>query len=111
MIQKDLFAKIENLTTSELELLSEHILQKLMSSMETFSFNKNTIESCKRCESQFIIKYGKDRNGNQRYKCKECGCLFTPTSFSVISGTHCSLFVWKKYIKHLLSGHVLSERA
>ena len=32
---------------------------------------------CKKCESTSIVKAG-FINENQRYKCKECGCLFQP---------------------------------
>ena len=32
---------------------------------------------CKKCNSSHVVKAGKIR-GNQRYKCKECGCQFQP---------------------------------
>ncbi len=32
---------------------------------------------CKKCKSSHVVKAGKIR-GNQRYKCKECGCQFQP---------------------------------
>ena len=33
---------------------------------------------CKKCQSKQYVKSGHTR-GFQRYKCKECGCQFTPT--------------------------------
>ena len=32
---------------------------------------------CKKCESPSVVKAG-NVNGNQRYKCKNCGCQFQP---------------------------------
>ena len=37
--------------------------------------NRKTI--CKKCGSSHVVKAGKI-NGNQRYKCKDCGCQFQP---------------------------------
>ena len=34
---------------------------------------------CKKCNSVKFLKNGKKPNGLQRYKCKECGCVFTET--------------------------------
>ena len=34
---------------------------------------------CKKCNSGKFVKNGKKPNGLQRYKCKECGCVFTDT--------------------------------
>jgi transposase len=36
----------------------------------------NAIE-CKKCGSTAVVKAGKV-NGNQRYKCRDCGCQFQP---------------------------------
>ena len=38
----------------------------------------NFMLSCKKCASQNYSKNGRVR-GIQRYKCKDCGCQFTPT--------------------------------
>ena len=40
------------------------------------SSKKATIQ-CKKCESTKFVKSG-IVNGNQRYKCKQCGCQFQP---------------------------------
>ena len=34
---------------------------------------ETTIYPCRRCESTNIIKNGKNRCGNQQYRCKDCG--------------------------------------
>ena len=34
---------------------------------------------CKKCQSENFVKSGHTR-GFQRYKCKDCGCQFTPTA-------------------------------
>jgi transposase len=38
---------------------------------------KSNLVICKKCESQKAVKAGKV-GGNQRYKCKDCGCQFQP---------------------------------
>jgi transposase-like protein len=37
----------------------------------------NAKPSCKKCNSIVVVKAGKV-DGNQRYKCKDCGCQFQP---------------------------------
>lgn len=31
---------------------------------------------CKKCESENVVKSGKDRKGRQTYRCKDCGARF-----------------------------------
>ena len=69
------------------------------------------VDRCRKCDSRQIAKFGKDKNGKQRYKCNSCGCTFTPTSFSAISHSHCSMNTWKIYIELLLAGTSLSKCA
>ena len=65
---------------------------------------------CRKCNSkQGISKYGKDRKGNQRYRCKACGTFFSDTSFSTVSHSHCDIAVWRKYIECLLQGYSLEK--
>ena len=58
-----------------------------------------------------VSKYGKDKNGKQRYRCKHCAAIFTETSYTVISHTHCDLSKWEKYIEYLLMGLSLEKCA
>ena len=104
---------VENLNQKDLELLSERILQILKvsndSTTEPVIHSQNI--TCRKCNATLISKYGKDKNGKQRYRCKSCGAIFYDTSYSVVSKTRHDLSVWKKYIQFLLKGSSLSECA
>jgi transposase-like protein len=41
------------------------------------TLKKTKLPSCKKCSSTLLVKAG-FINGNQRYKCKDCGCQFQP---------------------------------
>ena len=69
------------------------------------------VDRCRKCDSPQLAKFGKDKNGKQRYKCNSCGCTFTSTSFSTISHSHRSSDTWKMYIELLLAGASLSKCA
>ena len=104
-----LFDKIEKLSIDELHTVAEKIfnlLQQVENSPQSSSVLSN-VQKCRKCESTQIKKFGKDKNGKQRYRCNSCGCTFTETSFSVVSHSHCSFEVWKKYINCLLKGDSL----
>lgn len=47
-------------------------------------------QRCQKCGSLNVIRWGK-QNGHQRYKCSECGRLFTPRRLDVSSSNR---FVW-----------------
>lgn len=43
-----------------------------------YNRKKLTVYKCKKCESNEYVKAGFVK-GEQRYKCKKCGCQFVPT--------------------------------
>ncbi len=49
--------------------------------------------SCKKCESKEYVKAGFVK-GEQRYKCKKCGCQFVPTRHKGRSKQEKLLAVW-----------------
>ena len=102
----------ESLEQKDLETLSSKILQMLkLSSDSNPDQEEDQVHSCRRCSSSSILKYGKDKNGKQRYKCKNCNTIFYETSYSVVSKSRHPLSVWKKYIVLLLKGTSLNECA
>lgn len=68
----------------------------------------STVHVCRKCGDEKIVKFGKDKNGKQRYRCRVCGATFTETSYSVVSNTRCSMDVWEKYISLLLERKTLA---
>ena len=101
----------EGLKQSELEALSARILEMLNLSNGEGEEIGAPVSGCRRCDSEQIVKFGKDKHGKQRYKCKSCGTIFSATSYTVISKTHQNISVWKKYIELLLQGASLSKSA
>lgn len=65
---------------------------------ETSPKNYAEVVSCSNCKSHNISKNGKDRNGIQRYKCKECGHTFSATSNTLSSHTSQSVGQWMSFI-------------
>lgn len=75
-----------------------------------FIFNENTsslcytdIIVCPKCTSKDICKTGKDRKGNQRYKCKKCGRTFSASSNTLSSYTNQNPGGWMQFIIGLLN--------
>ena len=103
---------IGNLDSQELKALSDQILSLLKSTEnEPHTDRVEKVECCRKCAGTNIVKFGKDSNGKQRYKCRACGCTFVSTSFSVISHSHCSFDVWEQYIDLMFNGASLKKCA
>ena len=100
-----IFSQLKELDEIELKAISEKILKHLKKS-NTVNFEEDSVITvCRKCgDKDCLIKYGKDKNGKQRYRCKHCKAFFTETSFSVIANTHHSLDKWQKYIELLIQG-------
>lgn len=101
----------KKLQAKELRLLSSKILEMLKGDADSEHISQSEVNSCRRCGSSSIIRYGKDKNGKQRYKCKHCNTIFYETSFSVVSKSHYDLSVWEKYVVLLIQGASLCESA
>ena len=105
-----LLEQIKNLPPKELQLIADSIMAKLSHNSFDKAADSSSVSICRKCGSdKGISKYGKDKKGNQRYRCKFCGALFTDTSFSVISHTRCDVAQWKKYVECLLHGYSLEK--
>lgn len=75
------------------------------------AFDRLSLSACAHCGSEHFVKNGKDRNGNSRYICRECGRSFTALTNTVLNGTHKTASVWKLYVKNMLDGLSLAECA
>ena len=108
-----LFSAAQNLNQTDLQVLSSHILSMLHG---CFGERQESIEAvkvshCQRCNSEHIVKYGKDKNRKQRYKCKNCGIVFYADSFTVTSKTRHDMETWKRFVELLLSRASLAKCA
>ena len=99
------------LSENELKRISDALLDMLGVTSRFSGDSAKRLSKCRKCESERIIKFGVDKNGKQRYRCKCCGVTFTETSYSVVSYTRHSSDVWEKYIHLLLVGASLEECA
>lgn len=99
------------LSHQELKRVSDAFLKMLGQTSGVYGVSVQKVEKCRKCGSDKIVKFGKDKNGKQRYKCKCCGTTFTETSYSAISRTRFSENVWETYIHLLLKGASLEECA
>jgi len=72
----DMFlSKLKDLSSEELQLLSRKIITQLQRNES--NENRSAIVSCKKCgDKDCISKYGKDRHGKQRYRCKHCKAVY-----------------------------------
>lgn len=99
------------LSYQELKRVSDAFLKMLGKNSGVYGASAQKVEKCRKCGADQIVKFGKDKNGKQRYKCKCCGATFTETSYSAISRTRFSEDVWETYIHLLLKGASLEECA
>lgn len=106
----DVLSAAQALSQEDLRALSDRILGLL-----NIPNNENAPEAkcdcCRRCSSDKIVKYGKDKNGKQRYKCKSCNTVFYADSFSVTSRTHTDPQTWRTYVDLLLNRASLKKCA
>lgn len=105
-----LFAQIQSLKPDELKLVADSIMAVLKGKPSTDNVQPEKITICRKCGVEgTVAKFGKDKNGKQRYRCKCCGATFTMTSYTTISHTHCDLSKWEKYVEYLLAGLSLEK--
>lgn len=98
----NILSAAQALNQEDLRVLSSRILD-LLNISENSNHDDVTCDCCRRCDSKQIIKYGKDKNGKQRYKCKNCNSIFYKDSFSVSSRTRHDSETWRKFIDLLLA--------
>ncbi len=98
------------LSKSDLRKISDTILNMLQNAGGEDT-NLSAPEVCPKCKCSNLAKFGKDKNGKQRYRCNGCHSTFINTSFSVISHSHLDLNTWRKYIEFLLEGASLAKCA
>lgn len=99
------------MSEQDLKRVSDALLKMLAKPSGTHCATVDKVEKCRKCGDAHIVKFGKDKSGKQRYRCKGCGATFTETSFSTFSGTWYSADVWEDYIYLLLKGTSLEECA
>lgn len=69
---------------------------------EASLLNSYALDKCKYCGSESIIRYGKTRQGINRYRCKECGRLFSPLTNTLFDNHKIPIPEWIEFILGLI---------
>lgn len=78
---------------------------------KTPSESEETFIVCTKCGSISSVKCGKTAAGTQRYKCKDCKAVFTPSISPIFKYSHLTEAQWRELIRGILSKSSLSEIA
>jgi transposase-like protein len=73
----------------------------------------NSIEplKCHHCKSKDFIKYGKYRNGINRFKCKDCNRTFNNLTNTIFDSHKIPISEWFEYLIHLFEFHSIKSSA
>lgn len=76
---------------------------KLAETNEAILINSFDIHYCKRCGSNNYIKFGKTRNGINRYYCKDCNRTFTIITNTIFDNHKIAITEWVEFLLELIS--------
>jgi len=101
---------IEELISSTMDewYLAKH---REPSSEEISLINSITPLRCHHCESKSFIKYGKYKNGINRFKCKGCGKTFNNLTNTIFDSHKIPISEWFEYLLHLFEFHSVKTSA
>ena len=68
-------------------------------------------EACPWCGSSSFIRKGHDRDGSQRWLCRECGRTFSAKSRALLAASKLDAATWSLFVESALSGRSLRECA
>lgn len=66
---------------------------------------------CPMCRGKDVIRHGHQKDGTQRYYCKDCKKTFVITSNSIASGTRFPLRTWEQFIDCMMNGFSVRKSA
>lgn len=98
---------VHNKRKTELE---KSVINLKHDSVEKARFSQGL--SCVKCGCvEGIIKNGRRKNGQQKYKCKNCGSYFSEAQDTILSGTHKSIEVWETFMWCMNEGYTVRKAA
>jgi transposase-like protein len=102
---KELLANLKNLSQVEKDLIKDEVLKEFTKITKTSNSNdflsKNKQLYCNICYSKNIIKFGVQRNGNQRYFCRNCRKTFSISKQTTIYKSHNFLDTWLDFLRFM----------
>lgn len=105
--RRTLWDDTDNISGSELlvrETVHEHYDRShtlLGSTNETNFLNTYKPEGCPYCGSVSYFKFGKTKNNINRFKCKDCDGVFTPTTGTIFDHRKIPVTEWVEYLLNL----------
>lgn len=107
---------INNANDDEIEIIREKLNDHLINHIYNTNIQKELSDNfdnsfCFYCNSEHIIKNGKDAKGRQRYYCKNCKKTFSSITGSLLSYTKKNVYQWYTYIEALLNGETIENTA
>ena len=112
-ILDSIYENLCSLDKTVLQNLSDHIFElmtkgeKKDTSVHSLATEKE-VYNCKKCGSVNLQKFGKTTKGHQKYRCKDCGAVFSSLSTSALSRSQKSADTWKQFITCTLEGRTLN---
>ncbi len=71
--------------------------------------NSLKISRCPYCRQEEIIKYGKKKDGTQRYLCKKCCSRFTALTNTIFDSRKIPITEWIEFLLHLFEYHTVKS--
>ena len=107
----DILSDLSALRKDDLKTLADKVFDLLSGRNEdksVYRFSSDTKPSeCKKCGSTHTYKYGKNSKGYQKYRCSDCGAIFSSVSSTVFCHTQKNAETWKTFILCTLEGRTL----
>lgn len=118
----DMMMFIKDMTAEDKQSLVEQILGMMNESepaLETcndlVSMHTSERPDCPHCgakaEKGSIVRRGHNRNGAQRFRCKECGRFFVSSTNTALARTHKDADTWRKFIDMTIQGESIASCA
>ena len=115
---KTSYRKMFSLLSNDEDLFEFEIIHRIKEDYDRFHkhdfialeklFLNNEI-CCPACGSTSHIGHGKDKNGVQRYKCKDCGKTYNIVTNSLFFSSKVNIQAWFAFLECLLSGASTAE--
>ncbi|MEK5063645.1 IS1595 family transposase [Cytobacillus sp. FSL R5-0596] len=116
MALKDINLEIQKLSTTDQYRLKEFFAKSLASYSASEPVFKEVSErkhkdgfTCSHCHSNNAVRFGK-YNVRQRYRCKDCGKMFTDVTNTPLHRTHLP-HKWSEFVQCMIEGYSLRKSA
>ncbi|MDP4091204.1 MAG: IS1 family transposase [Bacillota bacterium] len=100
----EIFEILKTLQPSQEKYLEDILISSEIIVPEEKELDQEHALTCPDCRSNSISKFGKNRLGKQRYRCKDCRRTFVIPKKPLISCTRKTIKQWLLYMKCMAKG-------